>query len=253
METDHPPSAPALAVLAFIQETGLPTDQIILGAVFLLILLLLSALFSGSEVALFTLESGQIEELELSETASSKRVVRLLRQPRAVLVSILILNTVVNVAAAITAAVLTHEIATANDWSPLATVLIEIVVLTFVILVVSEITPKLIATRQPVKFAQKISGFLLVLHRILFPLSSLLARSMQAFHGRFAGTADKISAEDLKKFLEDKMSSMEMPKRIEFRDTPLPKTMIGKLSRKDIIEEELMEKKAEELNKIEPS
>ena len=47
-----------------------------------------------------------------------------------------------------------------------------------------------------------------------------------------------LSAEDLKKFLGDKISPMEMPKRIEFRDTPLPKTMIGKLSRKDIIAEE---------------
>lgn len=54
-----------------------------------------------------------------------------------------------------------------------------------------------------------------------------------------------LSAEDLKIFLEDKISTMEIPKRIEFRDTPLPKTMIGKLSRKDII--------AEDMAKIEPS
>jgi long-chain acyl-CoA synthetase len=48
-----------------------------------------------------------------------------------------------------------------------------------------------------------------------------------------------LNAEDLKKFLEDKISAMEIPKRVEFRDEPLPKTMIGKLSRKDIVEEEL--------------
>lgn len=53
-----------------------------------------------------------------------------------------------------------------------------------------------------------------------------------------------LSAEDLKNFLSDKISPMEIPKRIEFRDAPLPKTMIGKLSRKDIV--------AEELNKTEP-
>ncbi len=53
----------------------------------------------------------------------------------------------------------------------------------------------------------------------------------------------ELSAEDLKIFLKDKISSMEVPKRIEFRDEPLPKTMIGKLSRKDIVAEEL-EKKA---------
>lgn len=47
-----------------------------------------------------------------------------------------------------------------------------------------------------------------------------------------------ISANDLKSFLQDKLSPLEMPRHIEFRDTPLPKTMIGKLSRKDILEEE---------------
>lgn len=54
-----------------------------------------------------------------------------------------------------------------------------------------------------------------------------------------------LNAEDLKNFLADKISPMEIPKRIEFRDTALPKTMIGKLSRKDIV--------AEELNKTAPS
>lgn len=47
-----------------------------------------------------------------------------------------------------------------------------------------------------------------------------------------------LTPEDLKKFLEDKISPMEIPKRVEFRDTPLPKTMIGKLSRKDVLAQE---------------
>ncbi|MBI1300957.1 MAG: AMP-binding protein [Alphaproteobacteria bacterium] len=48
-----------------------------------------------------------------------------------------------------------------------------------------------------------------------------------------------ITAEDLKSFLEDKISPMEIPKRFEFRTEPLPKTMIGKLSRKDVVAQEL--------------
>lgn len=46
------------------------------------------------------------------------------------------------------------------------------------------------------------------------------------------------SEQDLKAFLEDKISKMEMPRSIEIRDRPLPKTIIGKLSRKDILAEE---------------
>ncbi len=48
----------------------------------------------------------------------------------------------------------------------------------------------------------------------------------------------ELTVEDLKEFLKDKISPMEIPKRIEFRTEPLPKTMIGKLSRKDILAEE---------------
>ncbi len=43
----------------------------------------------------------------------------------------------------------------------------------------------------------------------------------------------------LKSFLKDKISPIEMPRAVEFRDKPLPKTMIGKLSRKDIVNEEM--------------
>ncbi len=49
----------------------------------------------------------------------------------------------------------------------------------------------------------------------------------------------EMTPEDLKEFLKDKISPMELPKRIEFRDEDLPKTMIGKLSRKDVVEQEL--------------
>lgn len=47
-----------------------------------------------------------------------------------------------------------------------------------------------------------------------------------------------LSEAELREFLEDKISRIEMPRDIEFRDKALPKTMIGKLSRKDIIAEE---------------
>lgn len=49
----------------------------------------------------------------------------------------------------------------------------------------------------------------------------------------------ELTESDLRAFLEDKLSKMEMPKIIEFRKEPLPKTMIGKLSRKDIVAQEL--------------
>lgn len=47
-------------------------------------------------------------------------------------------------------------------------------------------------------------------------------------------TAETLTEQQLRDFLTDKISRMEIPKVIEFRNEPLPKTMIGKLSRKDV-------------------
>lgn len=55
----------------------------------------------------------------------------------------------------------------------------------------------------------------------------------------------ELTQDDIREFLKDKISPMEFPKLVEFRDTPLPKTLIGKLSRKDILEEELGKKEVE--------
>jgi long-chain acyl-CoA synthetase len=52
----------------------------------------------------------------------------------------------------------------------------------------------------------------------------------------------ELAPDDLKEFLKDKISPMEIPKLYEFRDKPLPKTMIGKLSRKDVVRQELEKK-----------
>jgi long-chain acyl-CoA synthetase len=54
-----------------------------------------------------------------------------------------------------------------------------------------------------------------------------------------------LTAEALTAFLKDKLSPIELPKLIEFRDKPLPKTLIGKLSRKDLIAEEVAKAKKE--------
>lgn len=49
----------------------------------------------------------------------------------------------------------------------------------------------------------------------------------------------QLDEENLRLFLGDKISKIEMPRFFEFRDQPLPKTMIGKLSKKDLLSQEL--------------
>ncbi len=161
------------------------------------LLLLASAFFSGSEVALFSLDTADRELLAQRGDRRSQRILDLLGEPRALLVSILVLNTLVNVTAAILAALVTHQIAAEYGWSPAWTFLFEIVALTFVLLVCSEITPKLVATRQPVHFSSWAAGPLGALHTVLRPLSRRLARLTERYEARLRPANGRLSADDL--------------------------------------------------------
>jgi long-chain acyl-CoA synthetase len=55
---------------------------------------------------------------------------------------------------------------------------------------------------------------------------------------------ESLTAEELRAFLADKISPMELPRQVEFRDA-LPKTLIGKLSKKELIAEELARRAAQ--------
>ena len=211
------------------------------GGVFLL-LLLASAVVSGSEVALFSLSGTERDAMARATDSASRRVVRLIERPRPILVSILVLNTLVNVMAAIIAAVVTADIARHYGWSTALTVAVEIVVVTFVLLIVSEITPKLVAARNPPAFSRAISAPLLMAHRILLPLSSAIATSMKRAHARFGGVGSPISADELKTMaeigeehgtiLEDERELIHSI--IEFGETTVREIMVSRLDIKAI-------------------
>ena len=149
------------------------------------ILLFLSALFSGSETAFFSINNVLRNQLEKKETKSSNRVLNLLRKPRLLLISILIGNTLVNVTAASLAAILATSLCLQAGLSREIGVFINVVVVTFVILVVSEITPKIMAVKNPITFATRVSPFIATTYYLFFPASLLLDRGISFFHHLF--------------------------------------------------------------------
>jgi gliding motility-associated protein GldE len=203
----------------------------------LLLLLASSALFSGSEVALFSIKASTRVALAAGKDRAGRRVARLLEKPREVLVTILILNTFANVMAAIIAAVVTAQAASTFQWSTTLTVAIEVVVLTFVILVVSEITPKLLATRNPQIFAKRVGGLLFVLHRLLRPVSRSLAGMTAGIHSGLTPSARRISGEDVKTMAEigEAHGTIEHEERelihsiVEFGETSVREIMVSRL------------------------
>jgi CBS domain containing-hemolysin-like protein len=128
-------------------------SDFILSLILFGLLLLFSAFFSGSEVAFFSLQPAERRRLEGSPSMLHTLVLRLLKNPGRLLNTVLVGNTIVNIGAAITAASMALGLATKYNLPSSLVILIEIVVVTLVLLILSEVTPKIIAIKHPLSFA----------------------------------------------------------------------------------------------------
>ncbi len=160
--------------------------------------LLFSALFSGAEVAFFSVINQQ-DLLTDQDTEGSKdrQITKMLAYPRRLLATILICNTFANIVASVLAAVVAGNIAIYFGLSEVLVYTLEVVVLTFMILILSEITPKVIAINNPLKSARQVSSFIYVLFKLLTPLSSLIANSTLSLEERLPKPDSKMTSEDI--------------------------------------------------------
>ena len=139
----------------------------------------MSAFFSGSEVALFSLDKKQLNKIEAQNSLLSRYIILLLKSPRRLLVTILLGNTIFNVAATIIAVSLAVEISKAYNYSVELVLLIQIVALTAFILVIGEITPKLFASKTPVKFSKMVALPLYWTSIVIYPVAKILTDSIK--------------------------------------------------------------------------
>jgi len=153
-------------------------SEVVVDSVVFLCSLLLSAFFSASEVALFSLQPSALEELSVKRPGGWSYVLLLLQRPRHLLVTILIGNTIVTTAAAVVLAFLTIDVARSFGWNRELSLAIEVVLVTFVVIVLSEVTPKVIAARMPVALSRRLAFPLYVMLICLYPLTALLVRML---------------------------------------------------------------------------
>ncbi len=170
-------------------------------------LLVASAIVSGSEVALFSLNATDREQLATAGDRASLRVLNLLDKSRQLLVTILLLNTLINVSAAILAALVTKKIAAASSLPQEIVFALEVVALTLTLLIVSEITPKLIASRYALSYSRRVAGGLTLISKPLYPITYLLSRmtsGVQGIYGKWGSgeQGDVLSSDDLRVMAE---------------------------------------------------
>ena len=119
----------------------------------IIILLLCSALVSGSEVAFFSLSPVDRMDLEENKNKSSETVKLLLNKPKDLLATILIMNNFINIAIVILASYVFLNFYPETDEFDILRGIIEIGVITFIILLIGEVVPKIYANRNSLKIA----------------------------------------------------------------------------------------------------
>ena len=126
-------------------------------------LLILSAFFSGTETAYFHIRKHRKETPE--------KIKSVLDSPQRLLVSLLTGNTIVNVSIASLAAYITAGFADDYTWSKSTLILMEVLVVSFVVLIFGEILPKMIAINYSKEYALKMYTPLKIMMFILSPIS----------------------------------------------------------------------------------
>ena len=121
----------------------------------LAILIFLSAFFSGSEVALFSLKREKFKKQNAKRKLIIGYVDNLLDNPKRLLVTILVGNTFVNVAASIIGVAISLELAPLFGVSNEVAITSQIILLTLLILLFGELLPKVYAAKNPDKFVLK--------------------------------------------------------------------------------------------------
>lgn len=202
MDPDPYPNFDFIWLLA--SDASLPT--IIWVGAAILVLLFFSAMVSGSEVAFFSLSPNDFHQLGQQEDTASRRILSLRDQPRTLLATILISNNLINIAIVIlsdffirsilseqTTMAWSNYLATVfnnlgflpEQWSVFIEFLITTLLVTFLLVLFGEITPKIYANTHNIEMAKNTSFMLYVLNTVFSPLSRILVSTTGYIEKRF--------------------------------------------------------------------
>jgi putative hemolysin len=203
------------------------------------ILLILSGFFSASETAFFSLSHAEIDRLKKKKDFQSRQASHLLNQPQHLLITIIIGNTIVNISAASISALFTIKLCGYLNFDTEIGILIEVVVVTLVILIFTEITPKVAAVKNAKIIALKFSFILTLFSYLLLPIVSIMHQLTHWLSHVFKIDIKKslLSEEELRSlvdFSEEKGALQKDEKEMihsifEFRETTVKEIMVPRI------------------------
>jgi putative hemolysin len=175
--------------------------NLIIGFVGIFILLFLSAIVSGAEVALFSLSQKDIDDTLQENVSKGKIISDLLDKPKKLLATLLVANNFLNIGVVILFSFIGRNIF-ANVNSVVLKFVLEVALVTFLILLFGEVLPKVYASRNNVKFAKRFAYSISILDKLLSPISLPMRSVTLYLHNKLGRQKNNFSINQLSQALE---------------------------------------------------
>lgn len=177
------------------------TTAVAISLLVIVILLILSALVSGSEVAYFSLSPAEKHKIAGRSSKRNSYIIKNLESPEQLLATILVANNFINVGIVILSSFTVDSLVDFTQ-EPILGFVVQVIVISFIILLFGEIIPKVYSTHHPLKFARFIAIPLHFLIKLLRPVNSILIYSTSFLNNRIHAYNKHISIDELSQALE---------------------------------------------------
>ena len=191
--------------------------NLLFGIIGITILLFCCAMVAAAEVALFSLTQKDLVELSKKNTSKSIIINQLLGKPKKLLATILVANNFLHIAIVILFSFSLDKVFSAIT-IPILKFIVEVILVTFLILLFGEVLPKVYANRNNIKFAGFIAYPLLILNKLLSPISSPMRALTVFIQNKLGKQKSNFSVDQLSQALEltlDANTSQEEQKILE--------------------------------------
>jgi gliding motility-associated protein GldE len=175
--------------------------NLVFGFVAIFTLLFCSALVSAAEVALFSLSQKDIDDTLQHHPSKGKIISELLEKPKKLLATLLVANNFINIGVVILFSYVGHDIFSGIT-SPVLKFIIEVILVTFLILLFGEVLPKVYASRNNIKFAKLIAYPVAGLDKLLSPISLPMRKVTIYLHNKLGKQKTNFSVDQLSQALE---------------------------------------------------
>ncbi len=198
--------------------------------VLLLFLLLFSFIIAGAEVAFFSLTYKDINHLKTKQIPVYDKIVDLLKEPKALLGSLLIGNSLVNISIIIISNLLIDQMFNFTfEWVELLT---KVVSVTFLLVLFGEIMPKVMATQNNIRFAKDVAPFIEIVFYLFRNISGWMSRFSDVIEKKLAGKKNgSLSQEEMNDAIDlsDSKEKNILKGIVKFGDTTVKQIMKARL------------------------